>query len=442
MSNGPAVLDPEPPTLEPEQGPDKSRLWVQKILSTLFNPSGLTIALAILAALIIGALIVVAFDADVQRTAGYVFAQPGDFFAAVWKAFSSFFTSLVRGSIFDWRQTTVQGMFRPLTETIVRATPLIIAGLAIAVSFTAGLFNIGVQGQIIMGGLLGGFVGFYFELPLVLHVVVAVLGAMIGGALWGAIPGFLKSRLGANEVIVTIMLNSIAALFIAAMLNQKLFYGEGFPSKSRPMGPNALYPQLLSGTRLNFSFIIAIIATIFVWWLLDRSTFGFEIRASGANQDAALTAGMSVKNTILLTLVISGALAGLAATAPVLGTEKVLTVGVAGSLGFDAITVALLGRSRPIGVFFAGLLFGALNAGGALMQSSAGIPVDIVQITQAIIVLMIAASESIRYSKERKKLREATVSKVERKDVAEGKTVIVDNAMGEPAMSVKEGGQA
>lgn len=428
MSNGPAVLNPEPSTLEPIEGPDKSQKWVRKILDTLFNPSATTTAVAILTALIIGALIVVAFDSDVQRTAGYLFAQPADFFSAVWNAFSSFFTSLIRGSIFDWRQSTVQGMFRPITETIVRATPLIIAGLAIAVSFTAGLFNIGVQGQLIMGGLFAGFVGFYFDLPVGLHVLLAVVGALLGGAIYGFIPGFLKSRLGANEVIVTIMLNSIATLFLAAMLNTKLFHGDGFPGKSRPIGSNSAYP-LLAGTgfRLNFGIIVAILATIFVWWLIDRSTFGFEIRASGANQDAARTAGMSVKNTIMWTLVISGALAGLAATGPVLGTEKALTAGMAGSLGFDAITVALLGKSRPIGVFFAGLLFGALNAGGALMQSSAGIPVDIVQITQAIIVLMIAASEAIRYMRERRSIREATVSKVEHKDVSEGKTVIVDS---------------
>ncbi len=417
MSTGPAILDPEPPTLDPVEGKDKSRQWVRRILDTFFSPSAATVAMAILAALVFGALIVVAFDSDVQRTAGYLFAQPGDFFAAVWKAFSSFFTSLVRGSIFDWTQRTPAGMFRPLTETVVRATPLIIAGLAVAVAFTAGLFNIGVQGQLIMGGLFGGFIGFYFDLPVGLGITVAVLGALIGGAIWGWIPGILRARLGANEVIVTIMLNSIAAFFLAAMLNLKLFHGDGFPGKSQSMNAGSIYPRLLgSGFRLNFSIIVAILATIFVWWLLDRSTFGFELRAAGANQDAARTAGINVKSTIMWTMVISGALAGLAATAPVLGTEKALTAGMAGTIGFDAITVALLGRSRPLGVFFAGLLFGALNAGGALMQSSAGIPVEIVQITQAIIVLMIAASEAVRHMRARRQLREATVQRVEAED--------------------------
>lgn len=414
MTSGPPVLDPEPSTLEQTQGPDKSQQWVRKILDTLFSPSAGTVALAIVAALVIGALIVVVFDPKVQASAGYIFAQPSDFFSAVWEAFWSFFSSLIRGSIFDWRQNNAAGMLRPLTETFVRATPLIIAGLAVAVSFTAGLFNIGVQGQLIMGGLLGGFIGFAWDLPVGLHITVAVAGALIGGAIWGWIPGILRARLGANEVIVTIMLNSIAAFFLAAMLNLKVFHGEGFPGKSQQMGPNSSFPLLLGPNfRLNFGILIAILATVFVWWLLDRSTFGFELRAAGANQDAARTAGINVKSTIMWTLVISGALAGLAATAPVLGTERAISTGVAGTIGFDAITVALLGRSRPLGVFFAGILFGALNAGGALMQSSAGIPVDIVQITQAIIVLMIAASEAIRYSRERRKLKENTVKKVE-----------------------------
>ncbi len=412
MTSGPPILDPEPSTLETVEGPDKSQQWIRKILDTLFSPSAGTVAVAIVAALLISALIVAIFDPNVQRTAGYFFAAPGDFFGAVANSFQAFFSSLIRGAVFDWQKTTLQGMLHPLAETLTRATPLIIAGLAVAVSFTAGLFNIGVQGQLIMGGLLGGFIGFYFQLPVVIGVTLAVVGAIIGGALWGAIPGVLRARAGANEVIVTIMLNSIALLFLGAMLNLHLFHGDGIPGKSQPMAPGSVLPRLIPGERVNLSLILAILATIGVWWLLDRSTFGFEIRAAGANQDAARTAGINVKSTIMWTLVISGALAGLAATAPVLGTEKALTVTMAGTIGFDAITVALLGRSRPLGVFFAGLLFGALNAGGALMQSS-GIPVDIVQITQAVIVLMIAASEAIRYRRERAKLREATVEKVE-----------------------------
>lgn len=417
LVSSPAILDPEPPTLEPDVGPDPAKQWWKKFVKGMMSPATGTIALAILIALVIGALIVVVFDPEVQKAAGYMFAAPGDFFTEAWRAFSSFFTALIRGSIFDWRQSTLTAAIRPLTESVVRAIPLVIAGLAVAVSFTAGLFNIGVQGQLIMGALLGGYIGFAWNLPAGLHVLVSIVGAIVGGAIWGFIPGILKAKLGANEVIVTIMLNSVAALFLAAMLQTQRFYGDGFPGKSMRLNDTSLYPSLLgSSFRLNFSLVVALLAAVFVWWLMDRSTFGFEIRAAGANPEAAKTAGINVPLVIVMTLVLSGALAGLAATAPVLGTERAITGGVAGSIGFDAIAVALLGRSRPVGVVFAGLLFGALNAGGALMQSSAGIPVDVVLITQAIIILTIAASEAIRAAREAKKANALTVAKVETED--------------------------
>lgn len=411
-----ATFDPiEPPEREVERKkPAPSESWVHKVIRICFSPSVGTIFLAIVFALILSALIVVFFDTDVQATMAYFGARPGDFFAAAGDRFVAFFEALLRGAIYDWRQPTFAQAIRPLTESIVRSVPLIIAGLAIAVSFTAGLFNIGVQGQIIIGSMFGGFVGFAMHLPVGLHVLVAVIAAVIGGAIYGFIPGFLRAQLGANEVIVTIMLNSIAVLFMAAMLNTHTFRGEGFPGKSMKIDATAAYPLLLGGGfRLHLGFLVAILACIFVWWLLSRSTFGFELRMAGANPEAAQTAGVSVKRTLMLTLVVSGALSGLAATAPILGTEKALTVGMVGSIGFDAITVALLGKSKPVGVFFAGLLFGALNAGGAMMQSSAAIPVDIVQITQAIIVLMIAGSEAVRYMRNRRRQVAKTTEAVE-----------------------------
>lgn len=423
-----ATFDPiEPPEREvasPKRGDGET--WVHKIIRICFSPSVGTIVLAIAFALILSALIVVFFDPDVQSSLTYFAAKPGDFFAIAGERFTAFFQALFRGAIYDWRQPTFAQAIRPLTESIVRAVPLIIAGLAIAVSFTSGLFNIGVQGQIIIGAIFGGFVGFTLHLPVGLHVLVAVIASIIGGAIYGFIPGILRAQLGANEVIVTIMLNSIAVLFMAAMLNTHTFRGEGFPGKSMRIDATAAYPLLLGPTfRLHFGVIVAILACIFVWWLLERSTFGFEIRMAGANQEAARTAGVNVKRTLMLTLVVSGALSGLAATAPILGTEKALTVGMVGSIGFDAITVALLGKSKPLGVFFAGLLFGALNAGGAMMQSSAAIPVDIVQITQAIIVLMIAGSEAVRYMRNRKKEVAKTTEAVDNGEVSVAKEATV-----------------
>lgn len=391
--------------------------WVTRFLRAFMSPSVGTIAGAIAMALLIGAVIVAAFNPEVQRTAGYFFARPSDFFAAFWNSFSTFFTSLIRGAIFDWTQPTFTASIKPLTDTMLRATPLIIAGLAIAVSFTAGLFNIGVQGQLMMGAVVGGFVGFSVDLPYGLHLIVAILGAVLGGALWGLIPGFLKAKLGANEVIVTIMLNSVAVYLLQYILTTRAFVGEGgIAGKSQKVAPTAELPLLLGDSfRLHWGFVLALLAAVFVWWLLKRSTFGFELRAAGANPDAARTAGIQVPRTLMLTLVLSGALAGLAGTAPVLGTEKFISGGVAASYGFDAITVALLGKSSPLGVVLAGLLFGGLNAGSAIMQS-ADIPVDIVQITQAVIVLLIAASEAIRLRRAQKAAQAATTASALKKE--------------------------
>ncbi|MDO5721472.1 MAG: ABC transporter permease [Actinomycetaceae bacterium] len=402
-------------------GGERDLAWAQRIRKQLLGINTGVIVGAIMVSLIIGALIVVAFDQDVQATASYLFARPSDFFSEAGSTFQSFFSSLVRGAIFDYRASTTAGAVKPIFETLTRSVPLILAGLAIAVAFRAGLFNIGVQGQFIIGSLCGAIAGFHLSLPYGLHLLVAMLCAIVGGALWGGIPGLLKARAGANEVIVTIMLNSVAALLLSYMLTTKFMIGDGTSGKSMYVLETAQYPRPFTNYRLDISIIIAILAAIFVWWLLERSTFGFELRAAGANPDAARTAGISVPRVIFLTLVISGALAGLAGTAPILGTERFLTGGSAGSYGFDAITVALLGKSTPLGTVLAGLLFGALAAGGATMQSSAGIPVDIVQITQAIIVLLIAASEAVRYFRQKRKVAARTSAAAGAKQKGEDK---------------------
>ncbi|MDO4607234.1 MAG: ABC transporter permease [Bowdeniella nasicola] len=400
----------EPGTMTPigQQQPERDVAWAQRIRQRVLGINTAVILGAILLSLLIGALIVVLFDKDVQTAASYFFARPSDFFNEASATFQSFFSSLVRGAIFNYQANNTTDAIKPLFETMTRSVPLILAGLAIAVAFRAGLFNIGVQGQFMIGALCGVLAGIHLHLPAGLHIVAAAVCAVIGGALWGAIPGILKARVGANEVIVTIMLNAIALKFLSYMLNQKVLIGDGTAGKSMYVQKTAEYPRFLEVYRLDISIIIAIAAAFFVWWLLERSTFGFELRAAGANPNAARTAGISVTRVIFLTLVISGALAGLAGSVPVLGTERFLTTGSAGSYGFDAITVALLGKSTPVGTVLAGLLFGALAAGASTMQASAGIPVDIVQITQAIIVLLIAASEAVRYFREKRKIAART----------------------------------
>lgn len=383
----------------PEGAPAGGRTRTQSFVKDLLSGSWLVSLLAVVAALVIGGVLIALADPRVQETAGYLFARPGDFVGAAWDAVYGAYRAMFRGAIFDFEATTAARMFRPITETLVFSIPLILAGLGLAVGFRAGLFNIGAQGQIILGAIFGSFIGFTFDLPPVLHVTLAVVGAALGGGLWAAIAGVLKARTGANEVIVTIMLNNIAIYLVAYLLTTTAFQLPGSPFPKSPPIPtdSATFPLLLGPSfRLHAGFLLAIAATAFVWWLLERSTLGFEIRAAGANPSAARTAGISVNRVIVTTMVISGVLAGLAGSSIVLGTEKALTAGVAASYGFDAITVALLGRSRPVGTFVAGLLFGALKAGGFLMQSTTATPIDIILVVQSVIVLLIAAPPLVR----------------------------------------------
>nr|WP_228266698.1 ABC transporter permease [Ornithinimicrobium ciconiae] len=358
---------------------------------------------AIIIALVLGGVLIAFADPRVSETVSYVFARPADFFAASWEAVSEAYKALFRGAIFDYQADEFQRQIRPITESMTFATPLILAALGVAVGFRAGLFNIGAQGQIILGAIFAAYLGFAFDFPPVVHLLLCVVGGALGGALWGFIPGILKARTGANEVIVTIMLNWIAVYLIAYVLTMGKFNASGTGLRSPQIGPNAGYPALIpdflvpgNTFRLHWGFVVAILATIFVWWLLERSTTGFEIRAAGANPHAARTAGMSVGRITVLTMVIAGGLAGLAATSQVLITGGSLTAGVAATYGFDAITVALLGRSKPLGTFIAGLLFGAFQAGGTLMQSVTSTPIDIVFVVQSVIVLLIAAPPLVR----------------------------------------------
>jgi len=388
----------ESPAAQQQAPTEAPRTRSQQIAHDILSGSWLVTVLAVVVALVLGAVLIAAADTRVQDSASYFFARPGDLLSAAWDAIASSYNALFRGSVFDYRAETFARAIRPLTETLVFSVPLVFTGLGIAVAFRAGMFNIGGQGQIIIGAIVGGYVGFTFQLPVVLHVVLAVLAAMLGGAIYAGIAGVLKARTGANEVIVTIMLNNIAVYFIGWLLTQPAFQQTG---SSLPRSPGirdtALYPLLLgSGFRLHFGFLLMVAVTVVVWWLVERSTFGFELRAVGANQEAARTAGISVGKVIIVAMLVAGALAGLGGSAQVLGTEKILTAGVAASYGFDAITVALLGRARAWGTFAAGLLFGALKAGGFLMQSTTETPIDIILVVQSIIVLLIAAPPLVR----------------------------------------------
>lgn len=367
-------------------------------LREMGQSSWLISLLAVVVALAVGAVLILAANPQVQSTLGYFFAQPGDFFGTAFQVIRDAYSALFRGAVFDWNAPSFERSVRPITETMVNAVPLILAGLGIAIGFRSGMLNIGGQGQIILGASFAGFIGYAVGLPLGAHALLALVGGLMGGAIWGGIAGVLKARTGANEVIVTIMLNNIAIYLLAWLLRQQWFTqtGSSQPQSSAVEESARLFDLLGGSFRIHAGFLVAILATVFVWWLLERSTLGFEFRAIGENPEAARTAGVSVAKATALVLIIGGALCGLAGAAHVLGTEYRLSAGIAGSLGFDAITVALLGRSRPLGTFLAGLLFGGLQAGGVLMQAQTGTPIDIVLVVQSVIVLLIAAPPLVR----------------------------------------------
>ena len=308
--------------------------------------------------------------------------------------------ALFRGSVFDPRLAEghfIQG-FYPLSETLVAASPLILTGLSVALAFRAGLFNIGAQGQFIAGAIGASWVGFTFELPTGIHAVAAIAAALLFAGLYGGFVGLLKARTGAHEVIVTIMLNYVAGYFLLWLLSTTAFLR---PGRQDPLAPEvkttARLPHLFGhDLRANLGFIIALCAAAAIWWLLNRSTWGFRFRAVGANAAASRTAGISVARVTTSVMFIAGALAGLGGAVQILGSEPAMTAGVGGSFGFDAITVALLGRATPLGTVFAALLFGALRAGGLTMQASTETPLDLVLVIQALVVLFIAAPALIK----------------------------------------------
>ncbi|RLE25655.1 MAG: ABC transporter permease [Actinobacteria bacterium] len=342
-------------------------------------------ALALASALIIGIFVIALSDIDR--------IQDGDWGGIVTTIIDAY-RALFEGAFFS---------LKGFNETLVATTPLLLAGLAVAITFRAGMFNIGGTGQMLMGGLFSVWVGFTMSGPGILQVPLAVLAGMVGGMLWGIIPGFLKARAGVHEVISTIMLNFIASSFVLWVLKTNAFRREGRQDPiSKLVDDEGRLPRLFGflgrpELRAHTGFLIAICAAIFFWWLLERTTLGFEIRAQGANPHAARYAGMKPGFLIIVTFAMAGGFAGLAGATEVIGTQGRATQTFAGGIGFDAIAVALLGRSTPVGTVLAALLFGALQSGGQKMQVETGVPVDLVLILRALIVLFIAAPQLMKF---------------------------------------------
>jgi ABC-type uncharacterized transport system permease subunit len=297
------------------------------------------------------------------------------------------------------------GSPQALSETAVWAIPYIFAGLAVALAFQGGLFNIGADGQLAVGALVAAWVGYALPGLLgtpvspVIHASLTIIAGALAGLVWGAIPGWLKARTGASEVINTIMFNYIALLSVSFMLNGPM--KDPSPTNIIARTPlialSARIPPLFAGYRVHWGLVLALIAALLVWFLLRRTTLGFEIRTTGANPAAAEYAGINNRRTMILTLALSGMLAGMAGAVEVAGLNYRHDVGYSLGYGFDAIAVALLGRNQPLGIVLAAFLFGAMRNGASRMQFIAQIPVDIISVVQAFILLFVAADAIIRY---------------------------------------------
>jgi simple sugar transport system permease protein len=369
------------------------------------SPTVVTI-LAIISALVLGALIIAFSDPTVLHAWGSFFSAPGSAISAAWNTVAAAYSNLFEGAIVNPHtiSAAVHGgsagaIFYPLSQTASQATPLILTGLSVALAFRAGLFNIGAASQWIGGAIVVTFLGFAVSLPPVIHVIVCLIGGFAGGAALGWLVGDLKARTGAHEVIVTIMLNYVMYNLLSYLL--------GTPTAlQQPGQANLISPPIAADAQLphvggpppqvGVGFLVALAAAAAMWWLLARSTTGFEFRTVGANPSAARSAGMSVERTWVLVMLMAGGLAGLSGAVAIQGTFYSLNFQSFGTYGFTGITVALLGRAKPFGVVLAALLFGALDAGSTVMQAATSVPVDITEVIQGLIVLFVAAPPMIR----------------------------------------------
>jgi ABC-type uncharacterized transport system permease subunit len=304
----------------------------------------------------------------------------------------------------------VQGAFgspKALSETAVWATPYIFAGLAVAVAFKGGLFNIGAEGQLAFGAVTAALIGYalpgwlHTNIPAYIHIPLAVGLGVLAGALWAAIPGALKAYTGGHEVINTIMMNYIALNITSYLLNGPMRDPDplNLSARTPEIAASARIPPIFSNPilRIHWGFVLALLVAVLIWWLLWKTTLGFEIRTVGANPDAAKYAGINVKRTIIITMAISGALAGLAGAIEVTALNYRHELGFSVGYGFDAIAIALLGKTNPFGVILAAILFGAMRNGATRMQFLTQIPVDIISVIQALILLFVAADAIIRF---------------------------------------------
>ncbi len=327
------------------------------------------------------------------------------------------FTALVLGAIVIYAaggnpilafQGLAEGAFgskQALSETLVWSSPYIFAGLAVALAFKGGLFNIGAEGQLAAGAIVGAWVGYALpgvlgvNIPTPLHIFLELGLGSLAGFIWGAIPGWLKAKTGGHEVINTIMMNYIALLLSSFLLNGPMKDRSPYNviAQTPEITASARIPRIFAGYRLHWGVVLALLMAILVWWLLWKTTVGFEIRSVGSNPNASRYAGINITWIMVLTMGLSGLLAGLAGAVEVAGLNYYHTFSFNVGYGFDSIAVALLGKNHPLGVVLAALLFGAMRNGATRMQFLTQVPVDIISVIQALILLFVAADAIVRW---------------------------------------------
>jgi len=396
-----ALIPPAPPTTPPT--PERRTFSLQNSLRPLLVP-----VLALFTAFICGSLVIILTDIKVLEAFRNFTSSPGTAFQLAWASITTAYSSLLEGSlgnpatmlsaIQSGDQKAIIAAFYPISESLVASTPYIFAGLALAVGFRGGLFNIGAEGQLFIGAICSVWVGYSFTgLPAIIHIPLAMLAGALGGAAWAFIPALLKAKVGAPEVINTIMMNYVAFRLSEWLLNGPMMR----PGTSNPVSPfiqpSAEFPRFFPDPiRFHLGFFIALAVAALVWWFLFKTTLGFELRTVGANPKAARYAGMNITRNIIITLCLSGALAGMAGANEVLGVNHNLANAFSSGYGFDSIALALLGNNHPLGVVLSALLFGTLRSGATRMQNIARIPIDIISIIQALVIAFIAAPAIIR----------------------------------------------
>jgi len=400
---GTGDLDQSEGSAEPEQSGEpigaQRRSRVVDLLHRLSEANALVVTVcAIFAALVVGAILILCTTPAVLQAWGHIGSNPGHAFGESWSTVAAAYSALVEGSIFNPHAQGLTQAFNPISETLVAATPLLLAGLGVGLGFSTGVFNIGGQGQLIAGAVAALWVGTEIKAPIGIHIPLVILAGAFGGAVAGFIPGILKAMTGAHEVITTIMLNYVFLDLLEWLLTISPFQQPGQSNAiSKTMPSTAQMPHLFGSTlRANLSMIVALAMALVIWWLMRRSRLGFSFKVIGLNPDAGKTAGIDARRITILVLTISGALVGMAGMATLSGTDFFLSAGYGGNTGFNAITVALLGRNSPGGIVLGSLLFAALISGGRNMQAVTGIPIDLTTVIQAVIVFMVATPALVR----------------------------------------------